>query len=69
MAKKKKRGGKRESRREVQGAIEDLEVVEKDVGRVRANLQKFLVEAEKFLSGGSHHIPPTRPPRKKIPRR
>ncbi|MDB6100547.1 MAG: hypothetical protein JWO52_546 [Gammaproteobacteria bacterium] len=64
MAKKKKRGGKRESRRDLHGAIEALEVVEKDVARVRANLQKFLVEAETILDGGPiFRLYPTKPPR------
>jgi hypothetical protein len=71
MAKKKKRGGKPEPRRELGAVIKRLGVVEKDVARVRENLNKFLVDAEKFLSGPSHlsPLPGPTPPRKKRPRR
>jgi hypothetical protein len=64
MAKNKKQGGKRDGHRKLQGAIEVLEVVEKDVVKVRANLQKFLTEAEKVLEGGTIYKKPTRLPRK-----
>ena len=66
MAKKKKQGGKRKGPPELQGAIEKLEVVEKDVGRVRENLRKFLIDAEKVLGGPIYkrpHVPPRPPPK------
>lgn len=63
MAKKKKRGGKRDGHRELHGAIEELEVVEKDVARVRENLRKFLIDAEKVLGGPIFRLYPTKPPR------
>jgi hypothetical protein len=67
MAKNKKQSGKRRGHRELQGAIEVLEDVEKDVARVRANLEKFFNEAEEVLEGGTiYKRPPVvpRPPPK-----
>ncbi|MFL6606273.1 MAG: hypothetical protein ACJ8R9_33785 [Steroidobacteraceae bacterium] len=48
---KKKRGGKRDGSRQVQGVLRELQVVEKDVARVRENLRKFLLEAEEVMGG------------------
>jgi hypothetical protein len=60
MAKKKKQGGTRKAHRELHGAIEELEVVEKDVARVRVNLRKFLIDTEKVMGGPIFKRPPPR---------
>ena len=70
MAKKKKRPGKRKGGGELQAALEALEIVEKDVARVRENLWTFLLGSEKYRSGGSHFLPVRpRPPKKKTRRK
>ena len=60
MAKKKKRPGKRKTTADLGAALDALTVVEKDVAKARRNLREFLREAEKYMSGGSHHLPPPR---------
>jgi hypothetical protein len=65
MAKKNKRGGKRGNHRELHGAIDELQDIEKDVARVRENLRDFLAKAEKILGGPIFKVPnrPPRPPK------
>jgi hypothetical protein len=63
MAKKKKRGGKRDNHRELHGLIDELQVIEKDVARVRENLRDFLAKTEKILGGPIFLKKPSRPPR------
>ena len=69
MAKKKKRGGKRGSHRELHGAIRELKDIEKHVAGVRENLQNFLALTEEILSGPIFKVPnrppPPPPPHKK----
>jgi len=69
MAKKKKPGAKHKSRGELKTALEGLGVIEKDVAKVRANLRKFLVQAEDLISGVEFVVPRKGPKRKKIPRK
>jgi hypothetical protein len=66
MAKKKKRGGKRKSGGNLGDALKNLEVVEKDVAKVRDNLRTYIRTVEKQLSGGSHklHTSPGHPKKK-----
>jgi len=65
MAKKKKRGGKRASHRELHGVIEELDDIEKNVARVRENLRRFLARTERVLGGPIFKVPnrPPRPPK------
>lgn len=58
-AKNKKKTG------ELQAAMEELGVIEKDVGKVRANLKRFLEQSERLLSGAEFKVPTKRRPRKK----
>jgi hypothetical protein len=69
MAKKKKPRGKQKSRAELDAAFERLGVIEKDVAKVRANLRKYVIKAEKVMSGIGYHLPLTRTSRPKTPRK
>jgi hypothetical protein len=71
MANKKRPGAKHKSRGQFEAALEGLGTIEKDVAKVRANLRKFLEQAEKLVSGNEFLI--TRvtkhPRRHKTPRK
>jgi hypothetical protein len=56
MAQKKKRHG--DLKRRGEAALKELDVVAKDVARVRQNLRTFLVECNKFRSGPGFKRPP-----------
>jgi 2,3-bisphosphoglycerate-independent phosphoglycerate mutase len=56
MANKKKPRAKHKGRGQFEAALEGLGAIEKDVAKVRANLRKFLEQAEKLVSGNEFLI-------------
>jgi hypothetical protein len=67
MAKKKKRSEDLKSRGEA--ALKELEVVAKDVARVKENLRTFLVDCNRFRSGPGFRRPHKLSARAKTPSR